>query len=444
MRHRLAIIVGTLLRLLAAWAVILSVSACADDVIPEPAGACDPVRMRFTVVTSRPAEAARQTRAADISGDLTGSASENYLNIAGHDIRFLLFDGDRKLLRDFTPYAGINLASGDGGNYVTYSVDASIVEPYFANAAVGDIDFYIMVLANGRTHHMMALGLAPGETTIADVSGQLVTFVHQPNIIVDPETYQRGAWQPSPPGVADGDYILMSGLQHFTLKKGAFDGKGPEDFVELSQNINMLRSLAKIEVIDRIGISGNTADAPERISKVEIFGRCATGTVLPSYGQWNRNGVLETQQVDAPTMASPMQYFPPTTDGGYIRDDGYNINWNSQAEFYEDKAAQAIREDGCPVFSAYLAEYSLDALNGLTPPCIRVEIGSSKGGDDDKKDEAGGQYYFQLARFQGGKEYELLPALLRNHIYRYEIVSVNTRSSRTWSVSVSSEVGNDL
>lgn len=49
---------------------------------------------------------------------------------------------------------------------------------------------------------------------------------------------------------------------------------------------------------------------------------------------------------EEPAMASPMQYFPLTTDGGYIGDDGYNINGSSQAEFYEDKAAQDISEDG--------------------------------------------------------------------------------------------------
>lgn len=437
MKYLLSIHIRTWVCLLVALPVMLLVAGCVNDYddCPAPEDGSDPVKLRFTIVTrTSTGSGTRQTRAADISGGQTGTASENYLNLAGHDIRFLLFDGDRKLLRDFTPDANTNLAAGDGGNHVAYTVEASIVEPYFANVATADTDFYIMVMANGRPHQMTALGLAPGETTIEDVSGQLITFVQKTYIIVDPETYRRGGWMPSPPGVADGEYIPMAGLQHFTLKQGAFDGKGPEDFIELSpengsKNINMLRTLAKIELIDKIDISGNFADAPKgrmRVNKVEFFGRCATGTVLPAYTQWNRNGVLETQQVDAPTMASPMQYLPPTDDGGYP-------NWASLIEFYEDKDAQAAREDGCPVFSTYVTEYSLAAIGSRKPPYIQVEIGNSESGDDGKE-ESGKNYSIQLAYYNDkGEVSNQLPALLRNHIYRYEITRVNAQPSQTRS-----------
>ncbi|MBQ4279941.1 MAG: hypothetical protein IJC16_08330 [Rikenellaceae bacterium] len=421
-------------RLLAALPVLLLVSGCVNDYdeCPAPERGSEPVKLRFTIVTRTSASsAARQTRAADIAGDQTGIAAENYLNLAGHDIRFLLFDSDRKLLRDFTPDANLSLAAGDGGNYIVYTVKASIVEPYFANVATADTDFYIMVIANGRPHRMTALGLTPGTTTIEDVSGQLITFVQKTYIIVDPETGMRGGWTPSQPGMADGEYIPMAGLQHFTLLQGAFDGNGPEGFVELSpengsKNINMLRALAKIEVIDKIGITGNFADAPEKrvnVEKAELFGRCATGTVLPDYAQWNRNGVLETQQVDAPTMASPMQYFPPTDDAGYP-------NWSSLIEFYEDIDARAARADGCPVFSAYVTEYSRAAISDRLPPYIRVTIN-----DPDKPDSEQSKFYrIELASYNDkGKPDNQLSALLRNHIYRYEITYVNSQSSKARS-----------
>lgn len=432
MKYLLSIHIRTWACLLVALPVMFLVAGCVNDYddCPAPEDGSDPVKLRFTIVTrTSTGSGTRQTRAADIFGDQSGTTSENYLNLAGHDIRFLLFDGAQKLLRDFTPDANTTLAAGDGGNYVAYTVEASIVEPYFANVATADTDFYIMVLANGRPHQMTALGLAPGETTIKDVSGQLITFVQKTEIIIDPETYKRGGWMPSPPGVADGEYIPMAGLQHFTLKQGAFDGKGPEDFVELSpengsKNINMLRSLAKIEVIDKIGISGNFADAPEermRVEKAELFGRCANGTVLPAYGQWSRNGALETQQVDAPTMAYPMQYLPPTAD--------INVpNWASLIEFYEDKDAQAAREDGCPVFSTYVTEYSRADINGKLPPYIRVTIN-----DPNTPDEKESEFYrIELASYSDkGEADKPLSALLRNHIYRYEITYVNAESSRT-------------
>lgn len=434
MKYLFSIHTRTIVCLLAALPILLLVAGCVNDYddCPVPGDGIDPIKLRFTIVTRTSAgSGTRQTRAADISGDQIGTTSENYLNLAGHDIRFLLFDGKQKLLRDFTPDANTNLAASDGGRYVAYTVEASIVEPYFANVATADTDFYIMVLANGRTHQMTALGLAPGETTIKDVSGQLITFVQKTYVIVDTETGMRGGWMPSPPGVADGEYIPMAGLQHFTLKQGAFDRKGPEGFVELSpengsKNINMLRALAKIEVIDKIGINGNFADAPSkrmRVEKAELFGRCANGTVLPAYGQWNRNGVLETQQVDAPTMSYPMQYLPPTADM-------YVPNWASLIEFYEDKDAQKAREDGCPVFSTYVTEYSRDDINGKLPPYIRVTI------DDPytSEDKESAFYRIELASYSDkGEADKLLSALLRNHIYRYEITRVNAQSSRTRS-----------
>lgn len=432
MKYLLSIHIRKWVCLLVAMPVMLLVAGCVNvyDDCPAPEDGSGPVKLRFTIVTrTSTGSGTGQTRAADISGDQSGTTSENYLNLAGHDIRFLLFDGAQKLLRDFTPDANTTLAAGDGENYVAYTVEASIVEPYFANVATADTDFYIMVLANGRPHQMTALGLAPGETTIKDVSGQLITFVQKTYVIVDTETGMRGGWMPSPPGVADGEYIPMAGLQHFTLLQGAFDGKGPEDFVELSpengsKNINMLRALAKIEVIDKIGISGNFADAPSKrmcVEKAELFGRCANGTVLPAYGQWSRNGALETQQVDAPTMAYPIQYLPPTADM-------YVPNWASLIEFYEDKDAQKARKDGCPVFSTYVTEYSRADINGKLPPYIRVTINDP----DTPDDKESGVYRIELASYSDkGEADKPLSALLRNHIYRYEITYVNAKSSRT-------------
>lgn len=428
MKYLLSIHIRIWVCLLLVLPAMSLVAGCVNDYddCPEPEGESEPVKLRFTIVTNTSAgNGTRQTRAADITGDQTGTASENYLNLAGHDIRFLLFDGDRKLLRDFTPDANTKLAAGDGGNYVTYTVEASIAEPYFANVATTDTDFYIMVMANGRPHQMTALGLAPGETTIEDVSGQLITFV-QKTIIVDPATGKSEGWIPSKPGMADGEYILMAGLQRFTLLQGAFEGKGPEDFIELSpengsRNINMLRALAKIEVIDKIGIGDHFADAPEnrsRVEKAELFGRCATGTVLPAYGQWNRNDVLETQQVDAPTMASPMRYLPPSADIDAP-------NWDSLIEFYEDNDAREAREDGCPVFSAYVTEYSREAIGSLLPPYIRVTISDPDKNDSDNENSGSQFYRLELAEYSDGHLAKSLDALLRNHIYRYEIVSVS-------------------
>lgn len=122
-------------------------------------------------------------------------------------------------------------------------------------------------------------------------------------------------------------------------------------------------------------------------------------------------------------MASPMQYLPPTADINAP-------NWASLIEFYEDKDAQAAREDGCPVFSTYVTEYSYAAINSKLPPYIRVTINNP----DTPDDKESGFYRIELASYSDkGEADKLLSALLRNHIYRYEIIRVNAQSSQTRS-----------
>jgi hypothetical protein len=429
MKYRFAIHPHTLVRLLVALpTVLLFAVSCVNDydncTTPASEHTADPVKLRFTIVTRTVMDNhTRQTRAADISGEETGTAPENYLNLAGRDIRFLLFDGEQKLLREFTPDTDITVAEGSANsNYVTYTVRATIAEPYFARAADGNLSFYIMVVANGKPYRQNAFALAPGTTTIKAIADQLVAFT-LPTHTELPDGSSIG-WVPSQPGEANGEYIPMAGLQQFTLPQGAFNGNnGPEGFVELSpengnKDINMLRALAKIEVIDKIDIIDNLANAPAgrvSVEKVELLGYCATGTVLPAYGQWNRNGVLETQQVEAPTMASSLAYRAPNSD--YL---ATNQN-NALIDFHQDKNAKESREDGCPVFSVYTTEYSLAAIGDAVRPYVRVTVREPEG-------EVEKIYRLRLATYTNGTagEDNNISALLRNHIYRYEITSAST------------------
>lgn len=406
-----------LVRLLTAFSLMLSAAGCVneDDNCPVPGSGSDTVKLRFTIVTRTPMNSSRQSsRAADISGDKIGTPAENYLNLAARDISFLLFDSDQKLLRNFTP--DVDITPVDGSNYITYTVRATISEPYFANVADADTKFYIMVVANGRPYGLSAFALAPGHTSISDVAGQLASFT-MPTVSIDPEDYGRFGWQPDQPGDADGEYIPMAGLQHFTIEKGTF-AAGPENFIDLSpdgsKDINMLRALAKIEVVDRIDIpkDGNFADAPaDRISieKVELLGYCATGTILPSFDQWNRNDVLETQQVVAPTMASPLTYRNPAADFKSTTD-------GTKIEFHNDPDAQVKRTDRCPVFSVYTTEYSLAAIGTANPVYARVTVQVNP--TDSRI------YLLKLASYTNGQPGDNISTLLRNHIYRYEIQGV--------------------
>lgn len=399
------------------------------------------VKLRFTVVTRASADSAPRTaanagmnadtRAADIDGDLEGSPAENYLDLAGRDIRFLLFDEGQRYLCDFTP--DVDITADDANRYITYTVRATLTESYFTDkAALGQaIDFYIMVLANGRAYDLTALALGRGTTTIADVMNQYAFFT--------PATTDGNGngWEPSAPGTPGGKYIPMAGLQHFTIAADAFTGGGEESFVELSgtdgKYINMLRALAKIEVIDRVDVEGNFANAPEGriyVEKVELLGYCATGTILPAYEQWGNNNVLvngtivpETQQVTEPTMASPLAYRAPNSNFE-------TTNYASLIDFHEDSEAKELRDDKCPVFSVYVPEYSLASIGNAVPPYVRVTLFDPSLADN----EASKFYRLSLATYNGGAAGANLPALLRNNIYRYEITAVGSEVNIGYTV----------
>ena len=174
---------------------------------------------------------------------------------------------------------------------------------------------------------------------------------------------------------------------------------------------------------------GNFVDDPDRISieKVELLGYCATGTILPSFDQWNRNDVLETQQVVAPTMASPLTYRNPAADFK-ITTDGTKI------EFHVDDDAQDKREDLCPVFSVYTTEYSLAAIGTANPVYARVTVQVNP--TDSRI------YLLKLASYTNGQPGDNITTLLRNHIYRYEISDISIEGTLTanWVVCPMSEV----
>lgn len=399
-------------RLLMTFAIMLSITSCVteSDNCPEPAKGNGTVNLRFTIVTrSHMDNGTRQSRAADVTGDLEGTAAENYLDLSGHDISFLLFDENQRLLRNFTPDVDVSYVPNT--NYVKYTVRATIAEPYLEKVSTQNTDFFIMVLANGRPYSLNAFILSPGVTTISDVMGQLVAF----DLPVVTSTGE--GWEPSAPGTSNGQYIPMAGLQKFTLVKGAFDNAGPESFINLSpdggaKDINMLRALSKIEVIDRIDLEGTYNPNVVRntyIEKVELLGYNAMGTILPTFNQWNRNDVLETQQVQSPTLPENPQYkIPLSSDAFQNTATGTNIN------FHADAGAQGLRTDNSPVFSVYPSEYSRSGIADNPRPYVRITLRTGSQSE---------LYLMKLAEYSIGQPVQDtdLTSLLRNHIYRYEV-----------------------
>ncbi|WP_304961400.1 hypothetical protein [uncultured Duncaniella sp.] len=390
------------------------------------------VNLSFTIVTRH----APSGRAADISGGLVGSSVENFINIS--DIQFLLFDADRKFLQNF--YPDVKLADGNT-DYSEYVATVSIDEPYFDENIDGNVNFYIMALANGKSLGMSFPGAFPGVTTISDLcsaaGSPLLTEGISTSGIFDPQ---------------NGVGIPMSGLQYFSVAGKSLKESTPHNPYNLStpgggRDINMLRAVAKIEVIDRINIPvGEDYDAdiygesPDRITGVSLLGTFSSGSMFPAMDQWDRGDAFETQQVIAPTVPKNASWLNPPVfpDRGNINLDGYG---DVLRGFAYDEYATGQRADKCRVYSAYVYEYSRAGIGTGHPPYLHVTVK----GSSDKNDANYGPQVLPMRLTQTeGQVVTDLDALMRNHIYRYEITAISQGLEITWTLCPMDEVTIDI
>ena len=461
--------------LAAASAMMLTLTGCVNEDSPCPGDGDDgtKVTLQFPVMTYNPA-ASREAQQSRADGDKAegsllsragaddpcdegpqGSPAENYINTA--DCQFLLFGADRTLLRPIFP----EITGQDKVDYTWYTIKASITEPYFDEAVKAgneNIDFYIMVIANSHSTGLDGQypGLTPGVTTIDDIAAQCVTFRQ-------PEGYHLGGpggeYRPWTPSIDGNRLIPMAGLQKFTvsatqLKESTYDvpvNLSDED--ANGKNIKMLRAISKIEVIDRIDVTGTFDPATNNnrfhVDKVELFGWYNSGTIMPyinngnwstATGEWSMDS---SGDVSVPTISPKSEYNFPVKEERQKTDNNGNPLYNDdgtplmdeikgpEITFSEDAAATALRTDKCIVWSGYVVEYSKVLVTEITHdyeryPFIEVTVSNpnSNGTDDSPV------FKMKLANYNNGQAVDDgINFLLRNHIYRYEITGVNSEAN---------------
>ena len=404
-----------------------------EDDCPAPPAPENNITLQFMVVTPSPAGRSAVSRADNCDADEQGSAAENYINTA--DMQFFLFDADRKLLRTFRP----EITSKDDERYTWYELKAMFNEPYFDAAVKSgqeNVSFYILVTANTSGLGGQYFGVVPGVTTIDDMAQQLRTFNCPPRRDQD-NNYTF--WHPD---IAKGDFIPMSGLQKFTVSTAelvASTYEEPLDISPVGQNkdIPMLRAMAKIEVIDHLEFAeGETYDdkkARIMIEKVELCGFNSTGTILPWMGTTSGNTEYNLPQwtdvsmdVRFPTIPGGNPYIIPNP----FTTDGYGDVPNSNIiMFYGPNTASAdTGAEGFPIFTAYIPEYSLQAIGGSEKPYIVITLTNPKGSSDgDNPDGDSPIKQLKLVNYLNGAPQDDAPIgeILRNHIYRYQVNSAD-------------------
>ncbi|MDE6342673.1 MAG: hypothetical protein K2K93_10165 [Muribaculaceae bacterium] len=415
----------------------------------------DSFQIRFQICTRN----IDTSRAPDIDGDEEGSAAENVINLK--DIRYYIFDKDGNFLLDLTPDIDESRSSAISEDYSLYEVVAKIDESktdYFRKNKAGIVDFYLMALANYSSKSGYAdigyLNNSDNIHSLADMFTSPVTPVI--NSLPDTERLLNAA-------VAGRQaYFPMSGLQRFAVSGSWFEtqaGDIPIDLTYLTgKSLNMLRAVAKLEIIDKINIkTGATfdpvrdADNP-RIQGASIDGVMKTARLLPAENQWRRNSVFETRQVEYPSVTSASHYLLPpalASDGSVsasASDAGYGLR------FVYDEVETMKRADRCRVYSCYVWEYLLlPEIPSAQLPYLSVTVSNPDKVDEDAALQ--GVAIPETATYHVRLMSDMTPAavnpepqkfILRNHIYRYEIGGAGTKISIRWSVCPMDKVSSDI
>ncbi len=402
---------------------------------PMPEQQKENMYIRFSIMTKNDL----RTRAADINGDQVGTGYENELNI--NDIKYFLYDNDKRFIQDITAVTQTVAANKE---YTVYNVVAKLDNQYFKDNINGFIDFYILVIANYSGWGVTVPTPAVGDNIENFFNNGLeMTKVPDTGVWLDPDSSLY------PESTYPNNKFPMAGLQHFSFPGSMLMNSGeqnPYDMsIETGKNVNLLRTLAKIEIIDKINIGEDevfdeVADVEGetgalRIKQIKLFGYFGSGKLIPSVAQWNRNSVFETQQVIAPSTDG-MTYVAPQTPFASLGTDVFAEGAN--IKFHRDEAATKLRKDKCPVFSCYVFEYSDNSISEAYLPYFIINTHGYT-----PPPEVGGNVYPSLNYALSFKDLinnstnpptAKLGSLLRNHIYRFEISGISQGLQVQWTV----------
>ena len=288
-------------RKLSALALFAGAAACSHSDDPMAPVAGDGVEFRFEIVTGSlvPAVSGGSRAVTMPANTQQGTLAENYLDL--ENITFLFFDADKRLIAPFHP----EVTPVEDSRFVRYEVSAEVADAYFTRPSTPQVTFYIMALANYSAFDPRNFNFTRGMSmeAVFDAAPSFRMPEASPWWYPHIETLDgsSGAWPTAP------QHIPMAGVQSFTVDASEFTSSNER--IELTKDINMLRAMAKIEVIDRIEAVGKGVDTTQppadkraSIEKVELMGCYSRGGILPNMAQWDKRGDIETDYVSAPSV----------------------------------------------------------------------------------------------------------------------------------------------
>lgn len=247
-----------------AWLTIsVTLQACtsADGPVPDgDTGNGKTMSFKFNIYTD---EKMPSSRALGVWEENAINVAERILNI--EDMRVLLFDQSGVLLKSVTP-AYLDYHGGTSSNDGYYTLSVAFTHEYFDKFADNaDIPFTVMILANLRGAGGTYADYTPGRTRVGDIAD---FFRIAPG------------WHPD-----EKNGIPMYGIKGFVLPKTLLM-QGID--APAAGQIDLLRSLCKIEVTDRIANASLYPDGEKypRVTGVDMVSWVDHGYIRPLFDDY--------------------------------------------------------------------------------------------------------------------------------------------------------------
>lgn len=307
--------------------------------------------------------------------------AENYIDIFNGDYTIVIYDNNGKFIQQVSADKTTPKRQDD-----MFWVESVIEESFIEEIQqVGD-EFQVMVLANLKSYNNKddAYPKFDGQTT-ATLWGNANDYNFSRQI----NTSGENTWYPS---IEDERFIPMFGIAMAKISdaKKEFDG-----YRHILLDVPMLRALAKIEIIDAIEGKG-------AIKGVTMTRYNTSGRLIPNISEnkdWNDNKT----QITTPSLPN-------------------NGNTADNLQFLWTKNAE-----GQTVWYAYIPEMRLGTSTTIEANRPRLDVQTDIDGNT-------ATYPLHFARYDTDGNYSLpnntsWNYILRNHIYRYTITSVNVTAN---------------
>lgn len=359
------------LRLFALLAAFVAAS-CVNDNEPDcpPIGQARQYVLNLRVVTSK--AATRMTRAAGHDTE-EATPAEDYIDIAGQDFLVLVFDGYGRLIQRFEPSSTV-IKQVQGATYELSGV--------LGETSANEIQVAVIANCNSMGANGAYGQFVLGNTFLSEMYSNRTKW----NFTLP---HPDDGWQPDREAKRS---IPMYGCSEAKPLRAATQSADDENRYDLNLGeIKMLRAVAKIEIVDCLP-EGVEIDPNVTLSAYNTQGRLIPdATKNPD---WNK---AETQVI-SPTLPD-------------------NVQTAAGLKFFTE--SKTIGDTERKVYSAYVTEADLTANR----PHINLTVKDSDGQGTSSKD-----YQMAVDSYPDGQATQGLAALLRNHIYRYEIKSASSNS----------------